>query len=1206
MEKRLRSSLHNSADEFISSAAKLGLKSVKPSLKTLVHRITPSSELSSSLPLAINNAISRSLSLYKQSFHPTNADLEFSPISPPTKRVRKSSRHVKSGDDSTGNKGDGMDSLRDNAVQKLQTYSYLVYLCVSHPKKAFPESDLLPGIRELHDNLVLFESESVLQLEIANLCEEWWKSEIQGREVLISQLLPYLLSRSLTLKKKVDVHRVYVLREAFALFDFEDDSIEDLKLLLMRCLISPLYLKTDDGRKFIAFMFGLSFRMLKEALAMIQSQIPFGRKSMLEAYADILFRAWKVMKGELLEEIESGFLQKLIDGAIHGSSSSFAASVRRVLGGFINQRTVEGVEKLLYRLAEPVIFRSLQVANSDVRKNALHLLLDLFPLEDPDSTKDVKDILLDRQFFLLERLVMDECPEVRVVAVEGCCRILSLFWEVIPSSTITKILKKLFDDISHDTCVEVRSSTLNGIIYLMGNPQSHEILKALLPRFKHMILDSSTSIRSTLLDLLLLISDIRTFQFHKVVPLEMLLSTLANDQPVIADKITKLLIPSYFPSKTNPKEACSRCITLIKRSPAAGARFCEFALSGGASFGSLIELAKELINMILSPHQLDAAQIDGILLATAHICKNVVNEGSCITTLKKLLSPERLRRLFAASSSRHAQSSLCDIISYISPNDVGDLLKTCMALITNGCDLHENLDWQVEVRSAHKVMFSCNGFDDMLETITRLLQNAANEDIEFTAKRRRVRSSGKISAKIKHNSKRSSISTFKENYLKAVGISWQIKDLLVCDDTRKAILGSRILDTTLFALKDISEMSILRCMGFDYMHSYPVLAYTSLALHISLQSDAINEENSCTSSKKKSRFHFPGSSSEEPFLEQMVNHLMSCTSNLLVQQLSHNGEKVGEDHEDVGGPVNKQQRIVNTVKILTAVLKFIVDATALNLISNNSERCLTFTIQYLEFIISNLSKHSSELLLSNEEDQKESVLCLKSSCTYAAKFLNLLAKSAKPSLPSTTINTLANHIFDLILTVELSLGSKNTTHILTAIKPWLPDMTLGLGSTSSDSNSGNSQIPSWVSFITKIELSELSEEEISSGWEKVPVFKKLIELAMKLLKGQMDIVDLVGMSLLKYVGIGLERKEFEFVLGLVRFICLKLVGNDEKLWKDDDLKLMPSYLMYIYKEIKREALDPSNDDDSRGLLQSAVELLEPACLNYNAGDGEWS
>lgn len=221
----------------------------------------------------------------------------------------------------------------------------------------FSPLDLLPSVQLLHDNLVFFESDSSLLLEISNLCELNWKENLQGRKMLISQSLPFLVSRSSTLKKKVDVHRVYALREAFTLFDFEDESIEDLKMLLIRTVIAPIYLKTEDGRKFLGFIFGLSMQLMNEALAMIKSQIAFGRKSDLEAYGVI----WKGIDGVLKEEFEDGFLQSLIEGSIYANSRVLAASVRRVLGGFVSQRITDGVEKLLFRLAEPVIFRSLQV-----------------------------------------------------------------------------------------------------------------------------------------------------------------------------------------------------------------------------------------------------------------------------------------------------------------------------------------------------------------------------------------------------------------------------------------------------------------------------------------------------------------------------------------------------------------------------------------------------------------------------------------------------------------------------------------------------------------------------------------------------------------------------------------------------------------------------------------------------------------------------
>ncbi|XP_039155763.1 condensin-2 complex subunit G2-like [Eucalyptus grandis] len=603
MEKRLRSSLKSSPEEFISAVAGLSLKSSKAALKSVLHSQPPPLASSpSSFPASLHRAVSQSVAalrdLLRGSPDADPGDL----ASPPSKRPRRSSRRL-SEPRGGGPSPAGLDRRRQKALEAPGLGARGPAVRLGGPRESSAAGDLLPAVQALHDNLVLFESDSVLSAEIVGLCEEWWKGDLPGRENLISQFLPFLVSRSLTLKKKVDVGRVYAMREAFGLFDFEDDSIEDMKMLLIRCVISPLYLKTEEGKRFVAFMFGLSRQLVKEA---------FGDDQIADS---------------VREEVDVGGIwgyTGLIEGAIHSGSAALATSIRRVLGGFINQRTVDGVEKVLFRLTEPVLFRSLQVANSDVRQNALHLLLDVFPLEDPDATKEVKDSLLDRQFYLLERLLKDDCPDVRVVAVEGCCRILNLFWEVIPSSTITKIITRIFDDMAYDNCSEVRLSTINGVAYLLGNGQSHEVLKVLLPRLAHLITDGTLSVRVALIELLLLTRDIRSFQFNKVVTLEALLSMLATDQAQVAQKITRLLLPSYFPSKVTFEEACNRCVTLIKRSPKAGARFCEYAASEGAPLKSLMQLFKVFISFVLSTDKLNEDQIEVYLMVLHTFVSNLL------------------------------------------------------------------------------------------------------------------------------------------------------------------------------------------------------------------------------------------------------------------------------------------------------------------------------------------------------------------------------------------------------------------------------------------------------------------------------------------------------------------------------------------------------------------------------------------------------
>ncbi|KAL3526878.1 hypothetical protein ACH5RR_011534 [Cinchona calisaya] len=1237
-KRRLRSSLQTSAEEFLSSAKKLRFS--KSSLKTLIYGLSPSSDLISSLPPSLHISISQSINRFRSL---TNSSHQTSPQTPPTKRVRRSSRHQKS-DGASPATTENANQKKQSIVEHLQIYAYVASLCITHPKGAFSASDLLPGVSELHDNLVLFESDSTLLLEIANLCEEWWKRDLTGKEALISQSLPFMLSRALTLKKKVDVHRVYSLREAFVLFDFEDESIEDLKDLLIRCLISPVFFKTEEGRKFVAFVLKLSGQLVKEALAMIKSQIPFGKKSMLEAYGEIVFRAWKAVEGESKDDIENDFLQGLIESATHANSGALAASIRRVIGGFIVQRTTDGVEKLLYRLAEPVIFRSLQVANSNVRQNALHLLLDLFPLEDPDATKEVEDALLHRQFFLLDKLLMDECPDVRVVAVEGGCRILNLFWEVIPSPSITKILTKIFDDLTHDTCSEVRLSTVNGITYLLGNPHSHEVLKVLLPRMGHLALDSALSVRVAIMDLLLLLRDVRNFKFHKVVKFDVLLSTLANDHPLVGQKITKLLIPSYFPSRVTQEEACNRFIALVRRSPAAGARFCEFAVSEGASLQSLKELFSVIISLTLSCDRLDAQHIDGLLTAASHLCDNLVNDASNKAALKEEVTGEKLKQLFAAASTAHAKSCVCKIVSAISPNTVDGLFKECLGMIMNCGDICADTHRQVELRSAHKMVFSCNWFDRVFDIMTEHLQKTAygchvKFGIELpkvnypSAKQRKTKSTTRTSSKFEDvTGKRASKfvkSRFDEDYAVATGIAWQMKELLSSENTRNNILMSRNLQSAFLALKVISEISILQCLQFDTMSAFPVLAYVALTLHMSLQN-----KNTCGHSDSSSE-----SISRKTVLDLTLDHLFnSCArkifradvcekSGILLSGLSktnHKGQCSREDTEnktvmprqsgDDGPSLNKPKRTLNMFKVLTAVLKFIVDATTMGMVDKNQEECIKFALEFINFIIMNLTKYSKGPLQFTEEDLRETFYCLKSSFTYAAKFLCLMLKSSsKASLFLPAPFNLANELINLFVSVEECLGYGYAARLITAVKPWVPDLILALGSrhllkqpsegTASDCDT--SSFPLWTTALAKIELYELGDnvpdEEVVcvSKSQRFPAFMKLVEMMVQLLRANSDVLDAVGLIFLDGSLVSLERKDFDRVLGLLHFVCMKLVRHEQE-W--EELELMLASVQGIYPRVEVERKELSNNVDERQTLESARALLEPVWTHYLSGE----
>ncbi|CAI5965206.1 unnamed protein product [Closterium sp. NIES-64] len=469
-----------------------------------------------------------------------------------------------------------------------------------------PPADLLTVCQSIHNVLIdLSGFDPVAQEAAARVFESWWQSDLRGKDTLIAQTLPYLLARSLELSRPVDVRRVYAMRDAFSQLEFSHaESIAGTRGLLLRCLFAPVYLKTTEGRRFLSFFLLLDLQLLKESILIIRNQIPSGRKSLLEAYGEVFFRTWRSAEpGPSLLEIEYGFLQGLIEAAVFARTPELGAAVRRVVGGFSNQMLQRGVDELLLRVSEPIIFRSLQAANPAVRRNALLLLAELFPLRDPAQGREANESLLNRQLSLLfDRLLMDPCPAVRASAAEVAGRVLCVFWEVIPSSVATSALTRMVDELAADVASPaVRMAAVRAVGHLLqGNPVCHELLRGMLPRMAAGLRDRSRGVRVAVAELLITVASNTSIRLKEVISLGQLIQALEEpNDPIVSRHVTRILLPTYLPTHLPPVAAAGRFITLMQRSLPAAAAFARCSFQEGAGLEAVIEAVRAVVDLLV-------------------------------------------------------------------------------------------------------------------------------------------------------------------------------------------------------------------------------------------------------------------------------------------------------------------------------------------------------------------------------------------------------------------------------------------------------------------------------------------------------------------------------------------------------------------------------------------------------------------------------
>lgn len=334
----------------------------------------------------------------------------------------------------------------------------------------------------------------------------------------------------------------------------------------------------------------------------------------------------------------------------------------------------------------------------------------------------------------------------------------------------------------------------------------------------------------------------------QIVGLDDLLSSLADEHPSVARKITRLLMSTYFPSQKMISEACNRCIVLIKRSPVAGARFCEFALLEGSSIKSLTELFDTIINILISAKNLSSEQVDGLFAACANICTTLCSESSSKRTSVELIFKGKYKHLLSVAASVRSQTSLLIMASVVSPKTVTEFREHCCINLTLKCrGLSESQDLQAEIRTVHKLVFSCGWLSDFIGPITSILETAAykfqaNSSL-FTSRKKTINKS-KLQKKCPNKlgtaatgevdgSLISDVSTFEDDYSLVSAISWQLNDLLISEDTtrRNAILNS--ISLPMFsALRISSELCIAQHL--NALDISPILAYCSISLHMFL------------------------------------------------------------------------------------------------------------------------------------------------------------------------------------------------------------------------------------------------------------------------------------------------------------------------------------------------------------------------------------
>uniref|UniRef100_A0A3Q3EGH3 Non-SMC condensin II complex, subunit G2 n=1 Tax=Labrus bergylta TaxID=56723 RepID=A0A3Q3EGH3_9LABR len=261
-------------------------------------------------------------------------------------------------------------------------------------------SALLETAHRLHGWSVLESlpvSEAPLQIHILTLCETWWKKSLKEKEKFGRTAFLAALQKSFTLKKPgVEIQRVWSLHDVLLSLDFTSEDNKQATDLLLQCFQFPNFIKNDDGKRFLVFLFSWDVGFVPMIHGTVKNGLEFYSKT--AHITEIYFRAWKKASGDFLEQIESSCVQDLMRSAILLSRSSpVFDKVRQVIVNYFHKKkSCPRVEKMLYHLYKPVLWRALS-PNFEVRANAALLFAEAFPLHNPEQNCSNMDETIQKQ-----------------------------------------------------------------------------------------------------------------------------------------------------------------------------------------------------------------------------------------------------------------------------------------------------------------------------------------------------------------------------------------------------------------------------------------------------------------------------------------------------------------------------------------------------------------------------------------------------------------------------------------------------------------------------------------------------------------------------------------------------------------------------------------------------------------------------------------
>ena len=324
-----------------------------------------------------------------------------------------------------------------------------------------------------------------------------------------------------------DVTRLYKARAMLTQIDWTGAECRGLIILLQACVRARIFYRTQYGPHVISAILSAHPALVSLAIKSLSWAVRTFSQPQVKNAGVALFRAWRDSKAGCRILLETA-IQKFMTSAVLAAPGR-AKRARTLLGDFHTMRSEAGVDELLCRLYQPILWRHLKVANWRIRSNSVMLLSAAFPLILPESSTMEFEAQISRQLHAFYEALSDPSDHVRVSAILAVSHLLSDCWPSIPPDFGAKFFQHLTECNAFDQNSAVsRASVAMGLEKVISlNVMAHVVVRGVIPKIKDLVYDKDAKVRSEVAKLLKTAGTLSRFDLLELFDYEELLELIA-------------------------------------------------------------------------------------------------------------------------------------------------------------------------------------------------------------------------------------------------------------------------------------------------------------------------------------------------------------------------------------------------------------------------------------------------------------------------------------------------------------------------------------------------------------------------------------------------------------------------------------------------------------------------------------------------------